>query len=370
MTRPMRVVVCGTRFGQVYAAALTRAPERFRLVGILARGSARSAALAEEYGVPLYDAVRQLPDDVDAACVVVSTAVGGGRGAELAKELLERGIHVLQEHPVHPDELAECLRVARGSGTQYLLNTFYPHLEPVRRFTSAARELVRLRRPVFVDALCAVQVSFDLLDILAGIFDGLRPWSISGVGARAGRPLVGVDARIAGVPLTLRVENRMQAGDDSTSLFLHRITIGTDAGNLMLANTHGPVIWSPVLSLPASPEGRFFQGRPGSAPGWADDSGPTGAHVGPAATPTWEDAVHDVWGDGVLTVLGELRGRVEAGVDPLHGQQRHLAVARAWKELTEALGYPEAAEPESGKPLTVGDLWPESLSPRAHSRVQ
>ncbi|MBK3558799.1 Gfo/Idh/MocA family oxidoreductase [Streptomyces sp. MBT56] len=115
MTRPMRVVVCGTRFGQVYAAALTRAPERFRLVGILARGSARSAALAEEYGVPLYDAVEQLPDDVDAACVVVSTAVGGGRGAELAKELLERGIHVLQEHPVHPDELAECLRVARGS---------------------------------------------------------------------------------------------------------------------------------------------------------------------------------------------------------------------------------------------------------------
>lgn len=122
-------------------------------------------------------------------------------------------------------------------------------------------------RPVFVDALCAVQVSFDLLDVLAEIFDGLRPWSISAVGASAGRPMVSLDGQIAGVPLTLRVENRMRAGDDSTSLLLHRITVATDAGNLMLANTHGPVIWSPVLrtlmrldgGAPARP------GRPGGA---------------------------------------------------------------------------------------------------------
>ncbi|AXG77916.1 Gfo/Idh/MocA family oxidoreductase [Streptomyces paludis] len=341
MTRPMRVVVCGTRFGRIYAEALACAPEGFLLAGILARGSARSVALAHAYGVPLYDSVEQLPDDIDAACVVVSTAVGGGRGAELAKALLERGIHVLQEHPVHPDELADCLRVARRTGTQYLLNTFYPHLEPVRRFTSAARELVRLRKPVFVDAMCAVQVSFDLLDILAEIFDGLRPWSIAPVAGHAGRPLAGVDARVAGVPLTLRVENRMQAGDDSTSLFLHRITIGTDAGNLMLVNTHGPVIWSPVLRLPGP-----------------DALGPTGAYVGAAETPAWAVAVDEVWGEGVLTVMDELRARIEAGADPLRGQQRHLAVAGAWKELTEALGYPAAAEPDPGETLTVADLWP------------
>jgi thiazolinyl imide reductase len=293
---------------------------------------------------------------------VVSTAVGGGRGAELAKDLLERGIHARQEHPVHSDELADCLRVARGCGTQYLLNTCCPHLEPVRRFTSAAREPVRLCRPVFVDALRAMQVAFDLLDILAGIFDGLRPWSITGVGARAGRPLVGVDARIAGVPLTLRVENRMQAGDDSTSLFLHRITIGADAGNLMLADTHGPVIWSPVLRLPSNPEGRFFPGRSGSAPGWADDSGPTGARAGPAGTPTWEDAVHDVWGDGVPTVLDEARTR-RGGRGPaarpaapsdrgprLEGTDRGPGLSRGRRARIR-----EAAD--------VDDLWPESLSP-------
>ncbi|GGZ05706.1 hypothetical protein [Streptomyces poonensis] len=91
---------------------------------------------------------------------------------------------------------------------------------------------------------------------------------------------------------------------------------------------------------------------------WSDDLGPTGGYVGEAETPTWAAAVHEVWGDGVLTAMDELRERMEAGADPLRGQQRCLAVARAWKELTEALGCPEVTEPEPGKPLKVTDLWP------------
>ncbi|BCJ61648.1 hypothetical protein Jiend_50700 [Micromonospora endophytica] len=292
----MRVVVCGTRFGQVYLSAIARAPELFELAGIVARGSARSVALAEEYNVPLYSSVAELPDDVDAACVVVSTAVGGGPGVELAKALLDRGIHVLQEHPVHPAELADCLRTARRAEVQYLVNTFYPHVEPVQRFTSAARRLVGSRKPVFVDAVCAVQVCFDLLDILAEVFDGLRPWSFFAVGERAGRPLTSVDGQIAGVPLTLRVENRMQAGDDSTSLLLHRITIGTDAGNLMLANTHGPVLWNPVLRTPSDPTGLFLTGTSAVDTRWSDVLGPTGDHIGDTDTPSWATVVRDLWG--------------------------------------------------------------------------
>lgn len=356
-SRPMRVVVCGTRFGQIYLSALTRAPEQFQLVGIVARGSARSAALAEQHGVPLYSSVDQLPGDVDVACVVVSTAVGGGRGAELAQALLARGIHVLQEHPVHPTELAECLQAARRAGVQYVVNTFYPHLEPVRRFTAAARELVRLRTPVFVDAMCAVQVCFDLLDVLAEVFDGLRPWSVCSVTGPRGRPLVSVDAQVAAVPLTLRVENRMQAGDDSSSLLLHRITVGTDAGNLMLANTHGPVLWNPVLRTASDPVGRF------SVAGPDDLGGATAAYVGSPEAPTWATVVRDVWEEGVLGAMRAMRERIAAGADPLRGGQRHLTVAHAWKELTEALGYPEVAEPEPGAPLAVDDLQPGDHRP-------
>lgn len=347
---PLRVVVCGTRFGQVYLSALTRRPEDFRLVGIVARGSARSVALAEQYGVPLYETVEQVPDDVDAACVVVSTAVGGGQGAELARAFLERGVHVLQEHPVHPAELADCLRTARAVGAQYMLNTFYPHVEPVRRFITAARRLVELRRPVFVDAMCAVQVSFDLLDILGEIFGGIRPWSLSCSEAVDGRPLTAVDATVAGVPLTLRVDNRMQPGDDSTSLFLHRVTVGTDAGNLTLVNTHGPVVWSPVLRTSQDAAGRF---------GTRDEGAVTSAELlGPGQAPSWKEVLEDVWPDGVVTALAQLRSRIDEGAAPLLGGQQHLTVARAWQELTEAIGYPRTVTPEPGSPLSAFDLLP------------
>ncbi|MFJ9818085.1 Gfo/Idh/MocA family oxidoreductase [Streptomyces sp. NPDC101151] len=355
---PLRVVVCGTRFGQVYLSALSRCPDRYRLVGIVARGSARSVALAEEYGVPLYSTVGSLPDDVDAACVVVSSGVGGGQGAELARELMERGVHVLQEHPVHPSELADCLRTARRTGTQYALNTFYPHLEPVRRFVAAARRLVELRAPVFVDAMCAVQVSFDLLDILGEIFGGVRPWSLTAPAAADGHPLTAVQATVAGIPLTLRVENRMEPGDDSTSLFLHRITVGTDSGNLTLVNTHGPVVWSPVLRTVPDAVGRFLGGAHAADPGTGGDQGASAEVLGPAAAPAWQAVLEEVWPDGVLRALDALRTRIDAGGDPLRGAQRHLTVAHAWQELTEALGYPQAAGPRPGAPLTAADLLP------------
>ncbi|WP_079062382.1 Gfo/Idh/MocA family oxidoreductase [Streptomyces scabiei] len=344
---PLRVVVCGTRFGQVYLSALRRCPERYRLVGVVARGGARSVALAEEYGVPLYSSVDQLPGDVDVACVVVSSSVGGGQGAELARQLMERGVHVLQEHPVHPAELADCLRTARGTGTQYLLNTFYPHIEPVRRFVAAARRLVELRTPVFVDAMCAVQVSFDLLDILGEIFGGVRPWSLGPVCAAGDRPLTSVDATVAGVPLTLRVENRMEPGDDSTSLFLHRVTVGTDAGNLTLVNTHGPVVWSPVQRTAPDPVGRFVPGLGASA-----------ELLGPDGAPSWKAVLEEAWPAGVVHALDELAARIAEGADPLRGTQRHLTVAHAWQELTGALGYPQVAVPRPGPAVTAADLLP------------
>src|SRR5690606_5063841 len=173
--RPLRTVLCGTGFGRFYAEALARMPDRFELTGILARGSGFARDYAERAGVPLYTDVRRLPADTDAACVVVGSAVSGGPGGELALALLERGVHVIQEHPVHPDELAAALRTARGAGAVYHLNPFYRHTEPIRRFLAAARSL-RERGPLlFADAASALQVLHPLLDVLALALGGLRP---------------------------------------------------------------------------------------------------------------------------------------------------------------------------------------------------
>lgn len=70
--------------------------------GILARGSDNAVACAQGYNVPLYTDINQLPHNgINVACVVVRSTVVGGQGTKLANDLLMRGIHVIQEHPVH-----------------------------------------------------------------------------------------------------------------------------------------------------------------------------------------------------------------------------------------------------------------------------
>src|SRR5262245_33378342 len=121
----LRVVVCGAVFGQVYLEAFRRREYPLELVGILARGSARAQACARYYDVPVFTNIGEIPADVDAACVVVRSRILGGKGTDLAHALMRRGIHVLQEHPVHPDEMAESLRLGRAERVLYRLNSFY-----------------------------------------------------------------------------------------------------------------------------------------------------------------------------------------------------------------------------------------------------
>src|SRR5690606_35173054 len=206
--------------------------------------------------------------------VVVGSAVSGGPGGELALALLERGVHVIQEHPVHPDELAAALRTARGAGAVYHLNPFYRHTEPIRRFLAAARSL-RERGPLlFADAASALQVLHPLLDVLALALGGLRPRALGppltadpavAAAETAPQPYRVLQAALAGVPLTLRVQNQLHPSDgDNHALLWHRIARGTEHGVLTLADTHGPVLWQPRLHAPRDAHGRLRSAGPGT----------------------------------------------------------------------------------------------------------
>ena len=309
--RRPRVVVCGTRFGRIYLAAFRDATFPFELAGILARGSERSRRCAAHYGVPLLSTPDQVPADVDIACVVVGARINGGSGAELAQALMARGIHVLQEHPLDQDELADCLRSAHRHGVGYAVNTHYPHLAPVRRFVDTARALLRRQEPLFVDATTAVQVAYTVFDILDRIFDGVRPSVLGDAGdlpeqahrrLRHPPPYRSIDGVVAGVPLTLRLQNELDARvpDNGAHLF-HRITIGTEGGHLTLVNTHGPVLWSPRAHMPADT---------GELVAYEDSLAehldhPSASAIGPAEAPSYREVLSRVWPDGVRRALTE-----------------------------------------------------------------
>ena len=85
-------MVCGTRFGEHYLAALAHPDSPLRLAGILARGSERSRLLAEKFGVPLWRSVEQIDDAVTVACVAVRSRMVGGEGSALAEALDRKSV--------------------------------------------------------------------------------------------------------------------------------------------------------------------------------------------------------------------------------------------------------------------------------------
>lgn len=362
--RPFRVVVCGTTFGQVYLEGLHRAGPEIELAGVLGRGSERTALCARHYGVPAYDDPDDLPGDVDAACVVVRSGLLGGGGVQLAQRLMERGVHVLQEHPLHHDELAECLRVARRAGVVYHLNSFYPHVEPVRRFTAAARELMGGGRPAYVDAACGFQLAYSLLDILGGVLGGVRPWALADapppddlrrVAADADLPFRSLDGVIAGVPWTLRVQNQLDPGDpDNHAHVDHRVTVGTEGGSLTLLATHGPIVVARRPQYPHAPR------DPGSRPHFgaaADGAAPPSARVvGDHEAPDFARVFGEVWPPAVRRAVLELRDAVLTGRGVRQRAQYHLSLCLLWQDITARLGPPELIRRESPRALEAERL--------------
>ncbi len=350
--------MCGTKFGRVYLAAFRDPGFPFELAGILARGSDRSHACARFYDVPLYEEPEDLPGDVDIACVVVSGGINGGPGAELARALMARGIHVLQEHPLHHDELADCLRHARQHHVVYHLNTHYIHLEPVRNFLASARRLAEHQKPVFIDAVCAIQVAFPLLDMIGQALGQLRPWTFSAAPHDASKntgPYRSVDGEIGGTPLTLRVQNQLDPTDpDNHAHILHRITIGGSGGNLTLLNTHGPTYWSPRPHLPGEAKDVVVLEEMTAS----HLAFPTAEAIGPARAPSYQEILGSVWPAGIRRALLELHAATIGEDDTLRAGQYYLTLCRLWHDATTQLGYPQLMRRSEPTPLAGTSLQP------------
>lgn len=355
-----RAIVCGTKFGRIYLKAFREPDLPFELAGILGLGSERTLRCAQRYGVPVFTSVDGVPDDVEAACVVIGAGVGGGEGARLAQALMHRGIHVLQEHPLMPDELAACLRAASANKVQYRLNTHYVTLEPVRAFIAAARRLVAQGKPAFVDATCSIQVAYTLFDILGEALGGLRPWTFltpPAWDATALRlastmpPYRSLEGVIAGIPFTLRIQNEMDPRDpDNFSHILHRITIGGAGGCLTLVDTHGPIVWTPRLHLPAS--AATLPAIDEAPEPWLDL--PAVSYAEGPACETHRSILGEVWPRGVAVALKKLAADIDDGTSPLGCGQYQLAVCELWQHVTRLIGFPHLRD-GTALPPTSGD---------------
>lgn len=336
--RPTAVVV-GATFGAVYAEGLAAPESPVELVGLVSTGSAASAHLADRLGIALYPNLAALPA-VDIAFVVVRSAVVGGEGAQICEQLLARGIHVLQEQPVHADEVLKLLRVAKANSKLYAVNDFYSRVAPMRQFITAARALDKIAPIRYVHARSSIHVSYPLFTVLSAVVGPLTPARIVVPPRTEGPPSSFVAGRmiLGDVTVDLLIQNELCPDDpDNYARLMHTITAGSEAGELVLAHTHGSTWW---------------HRRPDTRAATTDV--PISERVGIAYEPGTAQVRNQIWPQAVRLAATEFIGAI--GSNRTVVSQRFVRATRLWSEFTSALGPATPVGPTPPVAVCASDL--------------
>jgi len=349
--KPLKTIVCGTTFGRIYLEGIKLLPDKFELVGILARGSNNSVLQAKKYSVPLYTDIDDLPfEDIDLACVVIRSSIVSGPGSKIAEKLLLKGVSVIQEQPVHHDDIAGCLRIAKKKRVFFHVNSFYPDVLPVNNFIKAANRILKKSRPIYLDGACSVHVLFPFMDIIGKTLGRLSPWDFKSHGSLESKsPLSFLTGDIKGIPVTLRVQNQINPKDpDNDTLLLHRLELCTDKGTLLLTDTHGSVIWVPHMSVSRNDEGLL------NIYGVDEDlSFLVSEPAGNIKSISMEDVFLKVWPESIKQFLHGIYSKIIMEKKDVSSSQYLLSLAKIWQDIGKELGLPEVIDSYHLNPMPL-----------------
>lgn len=327
-------LVCGTGFGKIYLKAIAESKE-YELMGILGKGSDRSRLLSKNLNVPMYTDIKEINQNVDAACVVVPNAAGGGNGANIAKSILAKGIPTLLEHPAHEVEIVNCIR--ESGSAAFMLNPFYRYIKPIRDFLEAAQIISKHAHLINASLECAIHVLYDGIDILGCALGGLSTWKLGNVAESYTTSMAGGGNRVISgiigmVPVTFIVNTNVDRNDIDHPLHLyHRIELTFSTGRLCLVNTHGPVIWLPFLHMPRDEYGTL------SINVEEEVNIPSGVTIGNVMLPSVKETFEQIWPDAVKKALEILfkQNRTEK----MSMAQYQIYVSKLWSEICQKVGY-------------------------------
>jgi pyochelin biosynthesis protein PchG len=352
--RTLKVLVCGTRFGRVYLRGIEKLKDKFQLVGILARGSDQAAECARKYNVPLYKSTEQLSkEDVDIACVAIRSAVLGGGGTIIAEELLSKGINVIQEHPVHYEDVLRCRKTARKSGAYYQINSFYPNLQTVRRFIDVTRKVLKKSEAIYIDATCSMQVLYSLVDILGQAFGGFRPWVFKLDNDNSKKnPYSSLSGEFYGIPINLTIMNQMDTTEpDNYTHLLHRIVIETTMGSIILTDSNGIVLWNPTMYVPYNSEGVLdLYGENEFLDFQVTEP------LLPIVKKTYKDIYNDLWPNGIKFALVEFGDKILNERNDNQLAQYELTACQVWKDIGKELGPAKIIKGKTLYPTSLKDV--------------
>lgn len=216
--------------------------KEYELMGILGKGSDRSRLLSKNLNVPMYTDIKEINQNVDAACVVVPNAAGGGNGANIAKSILAKGIPTLLEHPAHEVEIVNCIR--ESGSAAFMLNPFYRYIKPIRDFLEAAQIISKHAHLINASLECAIHVLYDGIDILGCALGGLSTWKLGNVAESYTTSMAGGGNRVISgiigmVPVTFIVNTNVDRNDID-----HPLTYKVFCGKNIVSTVDSLMSWN------------------------------------------------------------------------------------------------------------------------------
>lgn len=250
-----KIILCGSNYAAAYIPSLRQSGGSFELIGVLARGSERSIRLATRHGVTLWTRVEDVPPFVQAAIVALPPVAA----TDVAAQLLRRGVHVLMEHPVRADRLANLRLEAESSGAVHLVNCHFAELSSAQAFIELCRQQRALESPTWASVVTAPRSAFSTFDLLGRALGALSEYSLEReltTSLTAEHPFESFRGSISGTPVRVQCSREIgQVDDGSDSPVPQRLEIGFPSGNVTLHSFAGPVIWLETLrtALKTSP---------------------------------------------------------------------------------------------------------------------
>lgn len=357
-----KTVVCGTGFGMFYIEAIKRAFPKFELAGIVARGSERSKKCAEHYGVKIFNSVKDVPNDIDLACVAVRSSSLGGNGTDMSLEFLKKGINVILEQPVHHDDLKQCFIAAQKNKCCFMTGDLYLNMPEIRRFLQICNFLKSNGEKIeFIKAGSCVQAFYPFVEILLQLIPS-SDIEIDYVGEQLGdfKQIIG---KIGNVPFSFEFNNSMNPKDpDNHMQILHSFCCYYQSGRLELIDTRGPLVWYPRMNMPWSLlDGGGF---PEKYPDYMQVSGLEilTPDVKELIKPYYQFA-EDSWINCISMDLEKIKEMSGNKSKFLVKAQQEQKASRLWNKLTHKFGYAFLNSELIPKPMTSVNLTSANILP-------
>jgi len=330
MNSKIRVLLCGAVFGQIYLRGVLKSDD-YELRGILSKGSALSRSVASKYGLKLHTDIDEVDSrDYDLALVVVRSAIVGGAGSDIAEELLEKGISVIEEQPVHMEEALKCFKTARQKGVMFDVNTFYPYLPASVAFHGEVKRIKETGNISMIEGGCSMPVLLPFLDQICRIAGGVNPYAVDGEHAfkRGIRSFIPV--KINNCECLLKISGSLNREDINNNAFiLNELAVSSACENLVMTEVNGQVvrIAKPyVVEEYLREEVHTKEAKEAGTTVIYDTSGKTFAQL-----------YEDVWPLAVKTYLAEHAEYIRNGECNIAQMQYYTALCGLWKEISDLM---------------------------------